>query len=261
MRAAVLAFLCLAFAAAPAAADRFALSYDGLAFGFINVGHASLDADVSTTSYQITARMESGGLLSLFDRTDIEASASGLINNGAVRWMHYDLDHHYSRKHRVIVMQAGDDGAVTAQITPTYRLWGEPRASDEQIRRSRDPLSTLMAMAVDVGQSQRCTGAYPTFDGRFHYLLELGGGRIETYNGGGYRGAALHCILSYIAVSGFEANDRGRRRIPHGQVWFALTPNTTFAPPIRVVTPLAAGGATVRLTGWRRAIVAVTDQH
>lgn len=239
--------------AAPAAADRFALSYQGAAFGIIPLGDMSVDADVADDSYQISATMRSRGLLSLFEPTELRASASGLIVGASVRWRRYDLDHHYSRKHRTISLQTGDDGAVAAQINPNYRLWGEPPTTEGQRRISRDPLSTLVSMALDVGQTRRCAGAYPTFDGRFHYLLELAGGEIDRFRGGGYEGEVLKCALAYIAVAGFELRDRGRRRIPHGEVWFALTPDSAFAPPVRITTPFSAGGAVVRLTSWRRA--------
>ncbi|MES1156620.1 MAG: DUF3108 domain-containing protein [Alphaproteobacteria bacterium] len=247
--------------ATPAAADRFSMDFDGLALGFINVGHATVDADVASDSYQISATMQSGGLFSLFEHTMIQAGASGRIENGVVRWERYDLDHHYSKKHRIIAMHTDETGATVAEINPTYRIWGDPRASDEQIRLSRDPLSSLMAMAVDIGQSHRCAGAYPTFDGRFLYLLQLGDGEVDDYDGGGYRGPVLKCSLAYVPVAGFEARDIGRRRVPHGQVWFALATGANFAPPIRVTTPLAAGGATVKLTQWRRAVVSVADSH
>ncbi|MES1200936.1 MAG: DUF3108 domain-containing protein [Pseudomonadota bacterium] len=258
LRAALLFFFCLV---APAYADRYALGYDGAAVGVIDLGHATVDADVSADSYQISATMRTVGLMNWFERTNITASASGDFRYGGVHWRHYDLDHYYGRKHRVIAMQTADDGAVTSTITPTYRIWGDPAASDEQIRRSRDPLSTLIAMAIDVGQSQRCSGSYPTFDGRFHYLLSLAGGTRARYNGGGYRGPILRCTLSYVPVAGYEADDRGRLREPHGQVWFALVPDANFAPPIRMVTPLVAGGATIRLTSWHRAIVSVADTN
>ena len=124
-------------------------------------------------------------------------------------------------------------------------------------RASRDPLSTMVAMAIDVGRSRACAGSYPAFDGRFHYLLELGDGEIADYEGGGYEGEVLKCELSYIAISGFEQRDAGRRRIPRGQVWFALMPDSTFAPPVRISTPLSAGGATIRLASFRRARVDV----
>lgn len=250
------AVLALLFAT-PAAADRFALTYEGAALGFIPLGDMSVDADVAEDSYQVSASMRSRGLLNLFERTDLRASASGVIVGESVHWRRYDLDHHYSRKHRTIAMRRGDDGAVASEITPNYRLWGEPPASEAQRQRSRDPLSTMVAMALDVGQTRRCAGAYPTFDGRFHYLLELAGGEVDEFKGGGYVGPVLKCALAYIAVAGFEPRDAGRRRIPHGQVWFALAPDSVFAPPVRITTPLSAGGAVVRLTSWRRAEVQI----
>jgi hypothetical protein len=154
-------------------------------------------------------------------------------------------------------MQAADDGAVTATITPNYRLWGHPPTSDEQRRHSRDPLSSMVAMAIDVGQTRRCSGSYPTFDGRFHYLLELSDGDIDHFRGAGYEGDVLKCTLAYIAVAGFEPRDAGRRRIPEGRVWFALMPDTTFAPPVHISTPLSAGAATIRLASFRRVRVNV----
>ena len=253
MRAALLALAASFMFAAPASADRFALTYDGVGLGFVPLGGVTLDADVSDDSYEITATLQSRGLLNLFERTNIAARASGRVEHGAVRWDRYELDHRYSRKHRTVLMQAGQ----AARIEPNYRLWGEPPASEEQRSRSRDPLSSLVAMAIDVGQTRRCAGAYPTFDGRFHYLLELAGGEIDDFDDAGYEGEVLKCALAYIAVAGFEPSDSGRRRIPHGQVWFALMPDTSFAPPVRITTPLSAGGAIVRLVRFRRARVDV----
>jgi hypothetical protein len=251
------AFAALFLFATPASADRFALTYDGLGLGFVPVGGVTVDADVSEDSYDISASLQSRGIFNLFERTNIQASSSGLINNGAVRWQRYNLDHHYSRKRRVITMSADESGAITSQIEPIYRTWGDPAATDAQRRISRDPLSNVVAMAIDVGRSRRCEGTYPTFDGRFHYLLQLSGGDTDDFEGGGYEGEVLKCDLAYIAVSGFNQRDAGRRRIPEGEIWFALMPDTTFAPPVRISTPLSAGGATIRLASFRRARVDV----
>jgi len=254
---AVLAFAAVMFLATPASADRFALTYDGFGLGFVPVGGVTVDADVSDESYDISATVQSRGILNLFERTNIQANASGLIEGGLVRWQHYALDHRYSRKRRTISMQADANGAITSQIEPIYRTWGDPEATEEQRRLSRDPLSNVVAMAIDVGRSRSCEGTYPTFDGRFHYLLQLGDGDIDAYEGGGYEGDVLKCSLTYVAVSGFNPRDAGRRRIPQGQIWFALMPDSTFAPPVRISTPLSAGGATIRLASFRRASVDV----
>lgn len=257
MRAALFALAVLIGTAAPAAADRFWLSYDGAGLGLVPLGGVEVDADVNEQSYNVTATLTSRGLLNLFERTHLVATSQGVIESGDVRWRQYDLDHRYSRKRRVINMTRGEAGAISAQITPNYRLWGEPPASEDQRRRSRDPLSTMVAMAVDIGQSRRCSGVYPTFDGRFHYLMELAGGEIDRFNDAGYDGEVLKCSLAYIAVAGYERRDAGRRRIPHGEVWFALMPDTDFAPPVRITTPLSAGAAVIRLTDFRRARVDV----
>ncbi len=253
----LLALAALAFLATPASADRFALTYDGFGLGFVPVGGVTVDADVTDESYDISATVISRGILNLFERTDIDANASGTINGNGVHWQRYDLDHRYSRKRRTISMQADEAGSISSQIDPIYRTWGDPAATEEQRRASRDPLSNVVAMAIDVGRSHRCEGTYPTFDGRFHYLLQLSGGDIDAYEGGGFEGDVLKCALTYVAVSGFNQRDQGRRRIPEGQVWFALMPDTTFAPPVRISTPLSAGGATIRLASFRRARVDV----
>lgn len=255
MRALVLALAALIGLATPAWADRFVLTYEGTGLGFLPLGGITLDADVSTDTYDVGAMLESSGFVNVFEPTNIVASASGDIRGGDVAWRRYDLDHRYSRKRRVIAMQR-TDGAVSAQIEPNYRLWGQPATTDEQRNRSRDPLSSLVAMAIDVGQTRRCSGAYPTFDGRFHYLLELAGGEIDSFDDGGYQGEVLKCALAYIAVAGYEPRDAGRRRIPHGEIWFALMPNTSFAPPVRIATPWPRR-AVIRLESFRRARVDV----
>ncbi|HVK80642.1 MAG TPA: hypothetical protein VM915_08505, partial [Verrucomicrobiae bacterium] len=166
------------------------------------------------------------------------------------------LDHRYSQKRRQIGMQVGEGGVVSAEITPNYRLWGQPATNDEQRSLSRDPLSSMVAMSIDVGQTRRCAGVYPTFDGRFHYLLEIANGQIETYDDAGYQGDVLKCSLAYIAVAGYEPRDAGRTRIPHGEIWFALMPDSNFAPVARISTPWPRRSV-IRLTEIRRARVEV----
>jgi hypothetical protein len=246
--------------ATPAAADTFSLEYQGAAFAIIPLGSISVDATIDGDNYEVHTHMVSGGLLNIFEHMNIAASASGAIEGDRVIWRRYDLDHHYAHKHRIIAMNVAADGEVVAQIDPTYRVWGAPPASEEQRRSARDPLSSMVAMAIDVGEHQRCQGSYPTFDGRFFYRLELSGGRIGHFNSAGYEGDVLKCSMAYVAVAGFENTDSwGHRRIPQGEIWFALAPHSRFAPPVRVATPLSAGGALVRLTHWRRMMVDIQE--
>ncbi|MBL8551837.1 MAG: DUF3108 domain-containing protein [Hyphomonadaceae bacterium] len=245
-----LAIFGLAIIAAPAAhAERYSLEFRGAVFGILPLGDVKLDIDADTSSYRVSAQLESSGLLDLFERTNLVAEANGGLDAAAgVNWFSYALDHHYSRKHRTIQMRNTPDG-VAADIAPNYPVWGEPPASDDQKRQARDPLSSLMAMSAAVARTRTCANDYLTFDGRFLYRLELRGGEMRRFEEAGYDGEALRCRLRYVPVAGFEPRDGGRRnRIPEGEIWFALPPGATIAPPVRALSPLAVGRAGLTLT-------------
>ncbi|MGE0044238.1 MAG: DUF3108 domain-containing protein [Hyphomonadaceae bacterium] len=257
MRALVLALAFLALGASPAAAERYAMEFRGAVFGVVGLGRATLDLDVEPDRYRAVAQIRSGGILELFERTRLRAESEGGVSDAGVTWRRYSLDHHYSRKHRAILMERTEAG-LTSTITPTYRLWGQPPASEAQRLASRDPLSSLIAMGVDVARTQRCASDYLVFDGRFHYRLELRGGQRRRVDDSGYDGPALRCRLRYIPVAGFEPSDGGRRnRIPEGEIWFALIDGALFAPPVRAETPLPLGSAGLRLTRFSRPVVNV----
>lgn len=228
------------------------MDYRGAVFGLLPLGEARVDIDVDGESYRVTSTLRSSGLVSLFERTRLRAEAEGRIEAGRVRWDAYALDHHYSRKHRTISMRPAADG-VAADINPNYRLWGQPPATDAQKSAARDPLSSLVAMAVDVARTRACADDYLTFDGRFLYRLELRGGEMRSFDGGGYEGPVLRCRMRYVPVAGFEPTDNGRRRrIPEGEIWFALIEGAPFAPPVRALAPLPLGQAGLSLTRLQR---------
>ncbi len=254
------AILCaLALIAPTAHAERFSLEFRGAAFGVLPLGETHLDIDVRDDAYTILARMRSAGLLALFERTRLTAQAEGLIGPEGVAWRRYELDHHYSRKHRAVLMRRLDAG-IEATITPNYVVWGEPPANEAQRLASRDPLSSLVAMGVDVARTRACAGDYLTFDGRFHYRLEVRGGEVRRVDDLGYDGPALRCRLRYVPVAGFEPNDNGRRvRIPEGEIWFALIEGSNFAPPVRASAPLPIGRAGLQLIRMTRPDVRLED--
>jgi hypothetical protein len=260
MRFALALFL-LTIASTPAAhAERYILAYRGAVFGIVDLGDVTLDIQADATAYEVTATLRSSPLMSLFERTRLSAQAEGQIDaDGSVRWSSYALDHHYARKHRTVSMRTTSEG-VEAQIVPNYRLWGDPPTSDAQRRASRDPLSSLVAMSVQAARTHACAGDYPTFDGRFHYRLELRGGEMRRVDDDGFKGYALRCRLRYVPVAGFEPADGGRRnRIPEGEIWFALIDGAPIAPPIRASSPFAIGRAGLHLTRLQTPMVEVGD--
>ena len=259
-RLALLLALAGVLAASPARADRYALDYEGSWLAVASLGAARLDIAVGEDAYDATATIHSGGLLRLFEHTDLLAAATGAVTPDGLRWRRYDLDHSYSKKRRVTSMRLGDDSAFRALITPNYRIWGTPPASDADKRASRDPLSSLVAMSTAVARTPACTGTYPTFDGRFRYDLVLSGGARGRYDNGGYVGPILKCRLRYAPVAGYDPRDENqRRRLPEGEIWFALPAGSNIAPPVRVSMPAPIGHAVISLKRWTRAMVTVLD--
>ena len=177
-------------------------------------------------------------------------NAAGAIDRGRVAWRRYYLDHMYDGVHRYINMRPTRT-SVEASIEPTYPEWGQPATTDEQKTQARDPLSSLIAMASDVGATQRCAGDYMTFDGRWLYRIEVRRGEMEYLNHGPYRGWTMRCQLRYFPVAGFEPSDQGYRDPPPpGNIWFALIEGRRFAPPVRVTMPLPLGTAQLNLRSW-----------
>lgn len=247
--------------ASPAHADRFALEYDGNLFGIAPLGGITFDFSAGTSDYDVRATMRTGGVLRWFDKTDIVAAAEGRIDNGSVRWSRYDLDHLYSGKRRSTSMRLSPAGDFSADIRPNYGHWGDPPATAEDRRTSRDPLSSIAAMAVDAARTRQCAGAYATFDGLTRYDLVLSGGEIRRFDAGGYEGQALRCRLRYVQLRGFnQSKENERRRLPEGEIWFALAEDSNVAPPVRIVIPTPFGRVGVHLTKWRRASVEVITE-
>lgn len=255
MRRLALAAVFIAAAATPARADRYTLDYDGAWLGVAPLGSVRLDLAVGADSYQAAARLKSSALLNIFEKTDLVAAASGVVGaDGRLAWRRYDLDHSYAKKRRVTSLRLSDADAFRALITPSYRTWGNPPATDAEKRAARDPLSSLVAMSADVARTKTCGGVYATFDGRFLYDLALSGGRAGRFNDGGYEGPVLKCRLQYRPRAGFDPEDgTGRRRLPEGEIWFALPEGADVALPVRVSMPAPLGRAVIELKRLRRA--------
>ncbi len=247
-------------AIAPAHGDRFTLEYTARAWSLAPLGSARLDVMVDDTDYYAETTLKSGGVLALFEQTALSADAEGALSPEGVQWRRYDLDHSYSKKRRVTALRRTEAG-VESRIIPIYSAWGDPPASEEMKRESFDPLSAMVAMGLRVAQTRLCDAAFPTFDGKYRYDLVLLGGRIEPYEAGGYSGPVLKCRIQYRRVAGYEPTDPNQvKKIPEGELWFALAEGSRFAPPVRAILPLPLGHAGISLKSWKRATVTVGAQ-
>jgi hypothetical protein len=246
----------------PPTGDRFFLQFEGVWLGLFGLGEMTLDAFADPSAYQISAAIRSGGLAALFDRTTLSATARGPMTPAGPAWGAYDLDHSYAAKRRVTTIRVTPSGGVEALVTPGYRSPGAPPTSPGQRAIARDPLTAVLAMGHVVGRSRTCSGAFPVFDGRLHYLLSLSAaGPARRHVQGGYDGLALRCQMRLTPISGYDSDEaREARSWPAAELWFGLIDGAAFAPPVHVRVPFALGDVALTLKTFRRPDVALPGE-
>jgi Protein of unknown function (DUF3108) len=232
-----------------ASAESFRAVYDASMLGVVNIGQVSFEATAASGAYSSTASLRTVGFATLFDQTDITASAYGSYGERGVAWVGYNLSHAYARKFRRIQMRRLG-ARVVATITPRFGNMGDPPATPEEQVGAHDPVSALFALARLVGRTQACSASLRVFNGREHYRLSLAGGGVTTYRGGGYVGPAFMCTLRYTPISGFAMTPQERARIPAATVWLARPAPGGLAVPLRLRVPTPLGDAQLALHSY-----------
>lgn len=245
--------------AAPAHAERFALEYDGHAFGVAPVGKVTFDFTIDGEGYDVISTVRSGGVLKMVGKQDVTGKSEGVITNGLPRWTSYVTTTETKRKTRTTTMTRNGE-AVTVDVQPHYGGLGDPPASEVQKRAAYDPLNVFMAMGMQAQRTKTCAGRFPTFDGRYYYELVLSpDAGIQTVKEGGYNGPVLKCKMQQVPIAGYDAEQKAEQKAnpPNGALWFALVKNAQIAPPIRMLLPVPATKVNLTLSAWRAATVKV----
>jgi hypothetical protein len=255
---AVLATLMLAIAA-PAHAERFALEYDGHAFGMAPVGKVTFDFTLDGEGYDVISTVRSGGVLKMIGKQDVTGKSEGVVAEGLPRWTSYVTTTETKKRTRTTTMTRDGD-AVRVDIQPRYATLGDPAASDVQKRAAYDPLNVFMAMGMQAQRTRTCAGRFATFDGRYVYELVLSPDvGIQNVNEGGYKGPVLKCKMKQIPIAGYDADQKAeqKKNPPTGAIWFAMVQGAQIAPPIRMLLPVPATKVNLTLSVWRAATVKV----
>ncbi|HVY85318.1 MAG TPA: DUF3108 domain-containing protein [Caulobacterales bacterium] len=240
----------IAAGAATARAETYRLQYQAEILGVVVLGEARYEVAASPQRYAVRGSLRTSGAARIFDQTQVTATTTGTISNGAIAWSRYDLSHAYARKFRRIAMTRAN-GAVRADIAPPYSDMGAPPATAAQQAVSYDPLTAIFVLGRQIGTARACRGAVPVFDGRQHFRLSVSPRAQGRFNGGGYNGPALVCAFRYEPIAGFSMNPAQRARIPVAEAWFALPARPGFAPPLRLTVPTPVGAAQLDLRAYQ----------
>ncbi len=188
-----------------AASERvLAIEFAGSVLG-LRLVRAEIHADVTGDEYVARSLFRTTGLARFFEASQIEAASGGTISAHGLTPYTYAHDDQGEKKRRVISFDYRVDDVVVS-VDPPFGDLGEPPASAAQRREALDPVSAMLAMAMDGGATP-CARTVPVFDSRLRYDLvfkPLGADVVRTR---AYEGPAHKCEVRYTPVAGFDPTD------------------------------------------------------
>lgn len=237
------------------AAGTLDLAYS-IAFWGIPFGHSNVEIKLDKDAYQTRSDFETSGIVSVFWKSDIEASSNGTIKPGNLEPAVYDsYDQRRSdHKQRVKVTFTDDDPTVLAD--PPYNMKKYPVTS-KQKREALDPMSAvaLVMAGVKADAKNPCGTVAPVFDGRRRYDISFTYVKDEQATVKGiYSGKAHLCQMHYNQIAGFKPKIvKEGKSLPPVYGWFVDVPSPN-APNGRYVVLIKAWAS----TGWGTADATIT---
>jgi hypothetical protein len=224
-------------------ASTLDLSYD-LYVGGISLGKVAMSVRFQGEDYKAISTLETKGIVNALWQARVEASSSGLVNDGRLRPSLYDsFSQNRSAPRRHATLTFGPDGPKSLTSDPPY---GEDRypVSETQRKRTLDPLSAVVYLATSTSAKQEkpCEAVAPIFDGRRRY--DVGFNFVKKtdvhMDNGLYNGPALVCQIHYNQIAGYQQSviDQNKK-FPKMFAWVipaksTADPNRYFMVPIRI---------------------------
>ncbi|HVV34655.1 MAG TPA: DUF3108 domain-containing protein [Vitreimonas sp.] len=206
----------------PTPDKRFDATYAAIAKG-IDGGTFSYHFNQTGTAYSVTAQRRLTGFFRMLagDRQDFNYSASGGVDAGTLRPVHYQ--HSGGSRHRVVrAVFSADDIVTTAE---PHMGMGHPPATQAQKRGAVDQLTAIARLIT--ATPTPCAGTVPVYmDGRSRFDFVLTPNGQVNVNTPIYRGPAVRCAVQFRPIAGFSDPQEAQSLT----FVFAPTPSGLFAP-------------------------------
>jgi hypothetical protein len=228
-----------------------------IAFWDIPFGQTSYEGKFAAGGYDAKSHFETSGIVSLFWKSKIDATANGAIRAHEIAPVLYDSysQDHNSKVQRVKVSVENDDPTTFAD--PPYNTTKYP-VSAQQKKGAVDPMSavTLILTGVKADSKNPCGVGAQVFDGRrrfdiaFSYLKDE---PVKLANGV-WGGTAHLCQIHYNQIAGYKQKiiKEGKALPPmfidFADVPAAGAPNGHFVVAVKMWSTLSWGTVSVTLS-------------
>jgi hypothetical protein len=207
-RAAGLALFASAALATPALCDPSTLNVGySIAFWDIQFGHTNYDSIVGLNSYSAKAHFETGGVVGVFWKSVIDATARGAIGAQSISPALYDS--HSKNRNRplqqVTLTFENNDPAIFADPPYSFTLYP---VTQEQKMGALDPMSAITSILAggSATPTNPCGNGVKVFDGRRRYDINFTYLKDEPVklNNGLFNGNAHLCQIHYRQIAGYD---------------------------------------------------------
>lgn len=194
------------------AAQSYKTEYRVSLYG-LPIAKASFSTNVSDTgAYDVSGKLMSSGLGSLFDDTTGTLDANGQYGKtGPVPNSYVVKYKHGKRDKSTSITFANGNVTDTVNVPPIKKKknWVELTAAD--LQSVADPISGVMVSASSIDQV--CTQTLHLYDGQTRVDLKLSPeGKAQPFATDGFKGDAITCLAKFEPISGYQS---GRKAIEY----------------------------------------------
>lgn len=244
------------------APKKMGLNYDVYAGGFKALA-ATLEMDIDPKAYDLSLKAKTQGTIgSLFPWEAVYETSGHAQKDGTPVPSKHTARSSWKKDEKVTEMQYAPDGTLMKSTTHEDNKTKVKNDFDPSLTENAvDMLTGALQMLKNSGQTDKCEGSFPVFDGkrRFNITLQDGGVEaLEKTKYSAYHGEALRCTLKVEPVAGFKKKDKERgwmavqahteaRKKPP-TLWLAKVAEKGPMVPVRMEIASAYGTVVAHLT-------------
>lgn len=244
------------------APKKLGLNYDVYAGGFKALA-ATLDMDLDPKAYDMSLKAKTQGTIGSLFPWEGTYATSGVAKNGTPVPTMHTARSSWKKDEKVTEMQYAPNGNLLKTTTHEDNKTKVKKDFDPKLTTDAvDMLTGALQMLQHSGQTSKCAGSFPVFDGKRRFNITLHDDGTETLAKSRYSafdGEALRCTLKVEPVAGFKKKDnqRGwmavqnhteaRKKLP--TLWLAQLEEKGPMVPVRMEIASAYGSVVAHLTG------------
>ncbi len=245
---------------------KMGLNYDVYAGGFKALA-ATLEMDLDPRAYDMSLKAKTQGTIgSIFPWEATYATSGRAQNDGTPVPSIHTARSSWKKDEKVTEMQYSPQGTLLKTTTHEDNETKVKKDFDPELTENAvDMLTGALQMLQHSGQTEKCEGTFPVFDGKRRFNITLQDSGVEKLGKNKYsafNGDALRCTLKVEPVAGFKKKDKERgwmavqahteaRKKPP-TLWLAKLEEKGPMVPVRMEISSAYGSVVAHLSTLQR---------